>query len=271
MKRLLNHPKSFFKHIIEKKNLIFELTIRDFSSKYAESYLGNIWAVLDALLFIMVLWVIFGVGLRGGKPIMGVPYIVYLSVGFTSYWFLNTTITAGTNAFSKYSFLMHRVDFRSSILPVVMVLSNLLKHLCVLSAIVLILFFYGIWPTVYWLQIFYYIVALGLFALGAIWITSAIKPFFPDIQNIINVIMRVFFFCSPIFWSPEVFSEKTRMVLSINPLYYIMIGYRESLIFQKPLWDHPIMMSYFWVLTVLFVFIGMIVHIRLKPHFMDVL
>jgi len=261
---------NFFKHILEKKNLIFELTIRDFSSKYAKSYLGNVWAVLDSLLFILVLWLVFGYGLGGGQPIEGVSFIVYLSVGFIAYHFFQATIMASTSCYNAYAFLLQRVDFRPSILPVVMVLSNILKHLCAMLGVVIILLLNGVWPSLYWLQMLYYLFALSVLMTGVVWLTASINPFFPDIQNVIAVILRFFMFGSPIFWSAEQFSERAQKILAINPLYYIILGYRESLIYHKPFWDHPYLALYFWTLTLIFILIGIAVYTRLKPHFMDV-
>lgn len=263
--------RGFFKHILEKKYLIYELTIRDFSSKYAGSYFGNIWAVLDAFLFIAVLWIVFGIGLRGGAPVQGAPFIAYLSVGFMAYWFFDTTITNGTSALHTYAFLMQRVDFRASILPVVMVLSNILKHLCVMAAVLLVLLANGIRPSVYWLQLPYYVLALSAFSLGITWITSSISPFFQDIKNLISVMMRFLFFGSPIFWTTENFPEKLQTILAINPLYYILTGYRDSLIYHRPFWEHPGLAAYFWALTLIALLLGVVIHLRLKPHFMDVL
>jgi lipopolysaccharide transport system permease protein/teichoic acid transport system permease protein len=79
------------------------------------------------------------------------------------------------------------------------------------------------------------------------------------------------FFITPIFWSIEGLPDRIAFMMKLNPLYYIATGYRESLIFNIPFWDHPLQTLYFWGLSFLIFFIGLFVFKRLKPHFADVI
>ena len=60
-------------------------------------------------------------------------------------------------------------------------------------------------------------------------------------------------------------------VLKLNPLFYIVNGYRESIIYQVGFWEHPMLMLYYWGVTLIFLIAGVVVFKKLRPHFADVI
>ncbi|MGC3347919.1 ABC transporter permease, partial [Enterococcus faecium] len=60
-------------------------------------------------------------------------------------------------------------------------------------------------------------------------------------------------------------------ILKLNPLYYVVQGYRESFLSEARFWEHGTYTLYFWVFTLVMFVIGSAVLRRLKPHFSDVL
>lgn len=261
---------TFLKHIYEEKFLIFELVKRDFTSSYSGSYLGSLWALLDTFFFIFILWVVFGYG-RGGQVNMNYPFIIHVAIGLISFTFFQDTFNSSATVISQYSFLLKKVDFRPSILPIIKILSNAILHVCSLFILLGLLLFYGFLPTIYWLQVFYYIFAISLMLIGTGLITSSITPFFRDLPNLLNVITRVLFFGTPIFWSTNNLPEKVKFFLMLNPLYYIVSGYRDCFVQNVPFWEHPYLGLYFWAFTLFSLITGLFMYIKLKPHFMDVL
>jgi lipopolysaccharide transport system permease protein/teichoic acid transport system permease protein len=112
--------------------------------------------------------------------------------------------------------------------------------------------------------------AVSVLVLGLSWITSSVNLFFPDITNIVNIILRFFFFLTPLFWNPKMFPESVVRILKLNPMYYIVEGYRNSLLFGRPFWENWQYGLYFWAVAALFLLIGVVVFMRLRPHFADV-
>jgi lipopolysaccharide transport system permease protein/teichoic acid transport system permease protein len=64
---------------------------------------------------------------------------------------------------------------------------------------------------------------------------------------------------------------KVQFLLKLNPMFYIVQGYRESFIYFVPFWHHWQMTLYFWGLTGIVFVLGATVFLRLRPHFADVL
>lgn len=260
----------FIRHIYEKKLLIYELTKRDFKQKYTSNLLGFSWAIIEPLTTMIIFWLVFGIGLRSGQA-MGVPFVAYLITGIASYGFFQSAMSQATNSLHMYSFLIKKVDFRVSIVPLVKIFSELFLHCIVLAMAALIIIGNGIYPNLYWLQVVYYMFAVSVLLLGLSWITSSINLFFPDITNIVNIILRFFFFLTPLFWDPQMFPAGVIKVLKLNPLYYIVEGYRNSLLFARPFWENWYYGLYFWAVTAILLLLGVVVFMRLRPHFADVI
>ena len=229
LKQIIGDGALFITDLFRNRGIILELTKRDFSSKYIKNYFGLFWAIIDPLAFIVVLYFVFGMRF-GGKEINGVSYIIYLITAYIAYDFFSSILTQASDIIKSYSFMVTKLNFRLSILPIVKLLSGLMMHMIILVIVLIILLLNSISPSLYWLQIFYYIFSLSFLMLGLAWIASSISLFFPDIRNIINIIVRLLFFLTPIFWVAENFSAKYVFVMKFNPLYYIVNGYRDSLV-----------------------------------------
>jgi teichoic acid transport system permease protein len=60
-------------------------------------------------------------------------------------------------------------------------------------------------------------------------------------------------------------------LFKLNPMYYIVDGYRETLINGHPFWQHYLLMTQFWLVTFAAFVCGALVFNRLRPHLADVI
>ena len=261
---------SFFKEIGEKRYLLYQLTKRDFVQKYVESYLGLTWAIFEPLATTIILSVIFTFGFKSG-PVQDVPFFIYLFSGMVAFNFFSMATNEGSQVIRSYSFLVKKVNFRLSILPIVKVLSCSIVHFIMMSLLVIILAIYGFYPTVYWLQFFYYFLAMNVLVLGISWLTSAISVFVPDVRYFVSIGLQFLFYLSPIFWNVKNVPEEWAFLPKLNPMYYIISGYRDTFIYHRPFWHNLNEGIYFWVISLVMLIIGVNVFKRLRPHFADVL
>lgn len=260
----------FIRQIFEKRYLLFQLTKRDFSSKYVDSYLGLAWAVLEPLATTIILSVIFTFGFKAGM-VQDIPFFLYMFSGMVAYNFFSMAVGEGTNVIRAYSFLVKKVDVRLALLPVMKNSSCTLFHFIMLGLLILTLFFYGYYPTWYWIQFVYYFVAMNILVLGITWLTSAVSVFVPDIRHIVNISLQFLFYLSPVFWSLRNIPENWAWVPKLNPMFYIISGYRDTFIYGKGFWTHPNETIYFWVVTGIFIVFGSFVFRKLRPQFADVI
>ncbi|WP_423252842.1 ABC transporter permease [Melissococcus plutonius] len=257
---------SIFKNIFKNRKLLVQFSINDFKAKYAGSALGIVWAFLTPLMTVLTYWFVFSVGLRSKSG--NYPFIVYLITGLVPWFFFSDSLLSATNVFREYSYLVKKVVFNIQILPTSKILSNLYTHLFFILIGFVIAGMNGFMPSVYSLQLIYYLFCLFVFLTAVTWITASIQPFLPDVMQFINIMMQTIMWTLPILWQPHGIYEKT---LKINPLYYIVQGYRESYLSSGWFFEHGQYSLYFWCFTFILLMIGSTLFRRLKPHFSDVL
>jgi len=270
--KFLKGIKEFLFDIFEKRYLIFELVKRDFKSRYLGSTLGLLWAVLQPCMMMLIMWFVFTFGLKTGRGPGGVPFICYLFTGMFAWNYFFDSISSSTNSILEYSFLVKKVNFRLSILPIVKLLSAFIMHAIFFFIVFVVLLVNGIYPSLYWLQLIYYFFCMMLLALGISWMTSSMNVFTRDVGYIVSIILQFGFWLTPIFWSVENLPAKWHIFIKINPMAYVLNGYRDSLIFHRAIWradSHSA--AVFWAVTVVLLFSGMVVFKKLRPHFADVI
>jgi len=269
--KYINEFYTFCKHIIENKVLLYNLIRNDFKKQYLGSYLGITWAFVQPLMMVLVLWFVFEVGFRHAPATSGVPFILWLMSGMFPWYFFANAINGGTNSIRSNAFLIKKVSFRVSILPIVSITSALIIHLIFICILFIMFLINGFYPSIYWLQLPYYILCLYLLVLGLSWLTASLNVFVKDISNIVAIILQVGFWATPIFWSSDTISERHQWIIDINPMAYIVNGYRDSLINNRWFWEKLDNTFYFGLIVFFFIVIGGLVFKKLRPHFGDVL
>lgn len=260
----------FLKSIYKNRTLLWQLTKNDFKQKYLGNFLGVAWAFIQPTATIAIFWFVFQVGFKS-KPVGDYPFILWLIAGMLPWFFFAETLATATNSILANNFLVKKVVFRVSLLPIISILTTLIVHLFFILFMFGMFIYYGYYPDIYWLQVFYYLFALIVLLLGLSWITSSVVVFFRDLGQIIAMVIQFGFWLTPIFWSIGMIPQKYHWLLKLNPIYYIIQGYRDSLINHKWFWEHPNMTIYYWIVTMAIFIVGSLIFKRLRPHFADVL
>jgi ABC-type polysaccharide/polyol phosphate export permease len=262
---------SFLKGLYNKRKIIFQLVEKDIKSQFLGSFLGITWSFVQPLMYVGVIWFVFSIGLRGVSTKGGVPFVLYLVSGIIAWFFFSDCLNSGASSILQNNYLVKKVVFRVSMLPVVKILSALFIHTFFLVFVIILYAVHGMFLDVFYLQLVYYLFATFVLVLGLSWITSSVILFFRDLQQIIQIIVRIGFWFTPIFWSIERIPPKYQWIVKLNPAFYLVQGYRDCLIHKTWFWERPQYTLYFWFLTLLILALGTIIFRRLKPHFADVL
>ena len=260
----------FLRDIFNSRDLILQLSKNDFKVRYAGSYFGIIWAFIQPLITISVFWFVFEVGFRN-PPIDDFPFILWLICGIIPWFFFSEALNNATSSLIEYNYLVKKVVFRTSILPIVKILASLFVHLFFVMFIFIMFKLYGFELSVFNLQIIYYLFSMVVLLLGLSWITSALIVFLKDIREVINVILQIGFWITPIFWSYKIVPDNYLKLLKLNPMFYIVNGYRDTFINHIWFWEKRSETIYFWILTSFLFIVGAQIFRKLRPHFSDVL
>jgi lipopolysaccharide transport system permease protein/teichoic acid transport system permease protein len=167
--------------------------------------------------------------------------------------------------------LIKKIRFPSQILPVVKIVSSFVNHLIFLALLIVLLWLYQVPITFFALQVVYYYFCLIMLALGMSWLTSAVNVFVRDVGQIVQLFLQITFWATPIVWNLNIMPAKVQNILRLNPMCYVVNGYRQSFIYHEPFWFNLREGLHFWLITLFFLVLGALVFRRLKPHFPDVL
>lgn len=270
---MLGLLKNFFQFvfaIFQDRQLLVGLTRRDFRSRYLGSYLGLAWAFIHPCVIILVFWFVFELGFKS-KPVGNFPFILWLITGIIPWFFFSDALATAGNSILEYRYLVQKMVFRVSILPIVKILSALVIHLFFIGIIFGFFKVYGYEASLYNLQVIYYLFAMIVLLLGLCWLTSALAVFLKDVEHIIGVFLQFGFWMTPIFWSINMLPARYHFYLKLNPIYYLVQGFRDAFIHKIWFWERMSYTLYFWGVTVVIFVGGAVVFRKLKPHFADVL
>lgn len=256
--------------IWSERKIIWNLAINDCKARFASSGLGVVWVFLQPLMTILVTWFVFQVGFKT-TPVENIPFIVWYIPAYLSWTFFSEGLIKVTNSLLEYSYLVKKVNFKVSIIPIIKVISSAFIHCGFIIFIILINIFYGRMPTIYYIQSLYYFLCMIVLLTGLGWLLSVINAFIKDVANIVNIIIQIGFWATPLFWNPDGMSSLVRTILKINPMYYICTGYRDSFINNVWFWEKPLDTLYFGGVTLIVLILGMRMFRRMRPQLDDVL
>lgn len=275
--RPLDIPRDLWTH----RKLLWSLGKNDFRQKFAGSYLGVVWAFIQPIVTVFVYWFVFqmalNVGTQATKSGIDAPYVLWLLGGLVPWFFFNDALVNGASALLSYEYLVKKVVFQVSILPVVKVFSSLFVHLFFVVFTLVVYTLYGYYPTVYMLQLIYYFIAMLALVIGLVYLTSAITALFKDMTQLISIVLQVLIWMTPIMWNLQTMVDAGRVpgplliILEMNPMFYIVQGYRDALLDHQWFWQHPGLGLYYWVVTIVIFLLGTGIFTRLEPGFADVL
>jgi len=96
--------------------------------------------------------------------------------------------------------------------------------------------------------------------------------FMKDFGQIVSIILQVGMWATPILWPYTIVPQKYRFILNLNPMYYVVEGYRDAFTCNGVwFWEKGFQTLYFWLLTAIVLVVGASVFKRMKNHFADVL
>ena len=260
--------------IWQNRRLIIKLAGNDFKRRYAGSYMGAIWAFIQPLVTIALYNFVFGTIMKGARSSgSDVPFVLFLTCGMVPWFFFSEALSTGTSALLEYSYLVKKVVFKISILPIIKVVAAFMTHVFFIVLLMATAIISGYYPNIYWIQMFYYTFCTFVLVLALCYTTCSVIVFIRDLGQLIAVLLQILVWATPIMWSIDQLQNHPMLVsiMKLNPVIYIVTGYRDAIYGRVWFFERFFSTVYFWVITAILFGFGAIVYKRLKPHFADVL
>ncbi len=249
---------------------VYVLAKADFRKRFIGSYFGVFWMLVQPIINVIIYYVVFELGFKS-NPVKEYSFVVWLLPGIIPWFFFNDAVQNGVGCVIAYKYLVKKISFDIELLPRIKIVSSLFLHLMFMAVLVLVLCFSKVYPSVWWLQCIYYLLANITFMASVIYFTSAINVFINDVAQFVNVLLQFGFWMAPIMYSPEIMPEWIQNILRGNPFTYIVNGYRDTFLFHRGFWEEPMECLRFWIAAVIMLAVGVRTYKKMKVHFADVL
>lgn len=258
--------------------LIWNLAKNDIKKKFAGSYFGVIWAFVQPVITVLLYWFVFEKGLNSKatdlRTGIEIPFVLWLMAGLVPWFYFQEAMNGGTGVLVEYSYLVKKVVFQIDILPTVKMISALFTHVFFVAFAIVLFALMGYYPDLYTLQVIYYSICMIVLTTGIVYATGAVTVFFRDMKEVVAIVLQIGMWVTPIMWSFESMVQIpgwAKTILKLNPMYYVVSGYRDALINKIGFWENPGLTAYFWIVAIVVFILGTSVFKRLRPHFADVL
>ena len=236
---------------------------KDIRGKYKGSFLGVLWSFINPLLMAMVYAIVFPFILKNSQS----NYVTFIVIGILPWTFLTTVIQQGTFCIIANGGIIKKVYFPREILPISVATSGLVNFFIALPIIILFCVFSGLGLS--WYALLFPLIALTqyILLLGIIFISSAINVYIRDVEYIIQFMVNMLFYGTPVLYSATLFPDKYRWILNLNPMTTLINSYRDIFYYQK--FPDFTMLGIVFACSALLLFIGINVFKKLERRFAE--
>lgn len=247
------------------RELLWNLANREITQRYKQSILGYAWVILNPLFQLIVMSFVFDTILH--VPSLGVPFIIFLSVALLPWNLFTQSLSSSSNVLVSNSNLITKIYFPREILVYSTIIAKMVDfgYSCLVLVAFLIIFHIPITVFYLWIPLIFLIQLI--FATGISLLVAAFNLFYRDIQYLLNLIILLWMYVTPIMYPIEVIPEKYRFVMSLNPMAVIINAYRQVMLGNKN--PNLYSLSVAALISVVTFILGFVVFKKLEGEFAD--
>lgn len=222
------------------RELLWNLTMREFRVRYKQTFLGAIWAILQPLSLTLIF--LFVSYIRP-LPSDGKPYLIFGYGGMMQWTFFATSLSMAVPSLVANASLVKKIYFPREVLPISTIMVSFVDFCVAFVVLVGMMAYYKFHvgmdiPMTPWLLLLPVIILLQVvLTLGVSFFFSAVNVTFRDVKYAIPLALQVLMFMSPIIYSAESVRQKSETLYRfymLNPLAPIVNGYRTVLLDGAP-------------------------------------
>ncbi len=221
-----------FKDIYNYRELLKSCVKKDIRGKYKGSALGILWSFINPLLQVVVYWLVFPYLMRASSFD---NYLCYLVTGIIPWTFFTTVVNNGTASMITNSGIIKKVYFPREILLISQVISGVINFF--ISCIIILIFCIGTGAGVSWHLIYLLPVVFvqAVLSLGIIYMLSAFNVYLRDVEYIVQFILNMAFYGTPILYSMEMVPPTSILykLISLNPMSILVNCYRDIFLYHN--------------------------------------
>ena len=206
-------------------SLVELLVKRDLKVRYRGSFLGYIWSMLNPLLMMSVLTIVFSYAMR----VKIENYAGYVLSGLVVWNLFAQSLGLGVNCFVDNASLLKKVKVPAWVFPTAVIGSASIHAMLALIPYLLIAQLLGVglsWSLIQFPLVF---LLFFVFMEGLVLVLGSMNVFFRDVAHVIDPVLQVVFYATPIIYPMSLVPEKFRDILELNPILHFIDGFRASI------------------------------------------
>lgn len=251
--------------------LIYHFAVREFRQRLSNSFLGIVWLVFLPLALLGVYGFVFGFIFQSRAPSgFDYPFVVWLGLGLWPWLAFSESVLRASQAIRENSALISKLPLPRSIFVLSTESVPFVMHMI---GYVVVLIAFDLWKVdITWIGAPYAIlimVCLAFLSLGIGLGLATLVIFFRDLEQVLPVLFMLWFFLTPILYSPELLPPDAEIWLLINPLALALEELKRALLFGQIL-PNSSFVALFSV-SVCCLMLGGWLFGRLSPYFEDYL
>jgi lipopolysaccharide transport system permease protein len=256
-----------WKEILEFRDLLYFLALRDIQLRYKQTALGIVWVILQPLVPAVIFAVLFGNFAK--LPSNGQPYLLLVFCGLIPWSIFSSSLGRAGGSLVGNSNLLSKVYFPRIIVPIASLGSVVVDALVSLGVLVVLLIVFQIPPGWHLLAAPLFLAAAFVIGLGASLIASSLSVYYRDFSFIVPFALQAWNYVSPVAYSAELIPEKWRWLYGLNPAAGFIEGFRWSILGSSALSNEMIFSMCVSCVAVLMA--GFVVFRRIERGFADIL
>lgn len=211
--------------ILQRRDLVFSLVVRDLRVRYRRSTLGVLWSMLLPLLTMLILTVVFTAAF--GSHVEN--YAVYALSGVLFWNFFQQSVISAMNSLARNASILKKLPVPKAVFPVATVLAGVVNLALGLVPVFGLLLVTGhpLTPALFFLPVAILIAAL--FALGIGLLLSPLAVFFTDVVELVSVVLMLLMYLTPVFYPIGIVPEKFRWIVELNPVRIVLEAFRDPI------------------------------------------
>ncbi len=251
--------------------LAVEFLRRDLRNRFAGSFSGGLWALMQPLLQLAITSFVFVHVFKARVPGSGsVGFVPFLAIALWPWVAVSEAVLRSTTAIQDNAALIGKVALPRMVLVVSAVGASFLIHVAGFIAIVLVLALSGQGVHLSGLlpALLLYVPLLAL-ALGFGLLFSALQVFVRDLVQVLAQVLPLMMFCAPVYYDRALLPERFQTWLDLNPYTFYAEAFRALLLDHGTFELRPLLIAL--AISALVLLIGVRVFRKLDPHFEDFL
>ncbi len=227
----MSYLYSEVKAIIQRRELLWQITSREIKARYKQSILGYFWVILNPMAQMIVMSFAFSVIMRIPTNAAGsIPYSIFLFVALLPWNLFSNSLSSASGSLVGSSSLITKIYFPRTILVLSTVIAKIVDFLFANIVLIIYMIVYHMPITINILWVIPIFLIQQIFTLGLSLFFAAANLLYRDIQYLLSLILLLWMYLTPVIYPADLVPARYKIIFQLNPMAVIINAYRQTIL-----------------------------------------